>query len=269
MRRFDIREISPHRIFSGLIRRVQDIPHSVAWWGATHFVNPSRHRALDFANRHEGQRCFILANGPSLATMNLSPLAGEITFGLNRIYLLFDRLPFKPTYFACVNELVLEQFSDEIGQLPMPKFLNWNRRKLFNADDPSTNFVKLSLGLHDLFGQEFAQPLFSGGTVTYVALQIAYIMGFSEVILIGLDHSFADKGTPNIVEVRRDDKDANHFHPDYFPKGSKWQLPDLRRSELAYELGRNTFESDGRKIRDATINGKCFVFEKVSFTSLF
>lgn len=210
-----------------------------------------------------------MANGPSLGNMDLSPLAKEITFGLNRIYLLFERLDFKPTYFVCVNELLLEQFSDEIGQLPMPKFINWNRRKLFNMEDTSVNFIRLSLGLRDKFGQNFLHPLHSGGTVTYVALQIAYIMDFSEVIIIGLDHSFADKGTPNKVETRRSEVDVNHFHPNYFPKGSRWQLPDLRRSELAYETAREVYKNNGRKIFDATIGGNCPVFEKADFYALF
>ncbi len=269
MRRFDIREFSLDRIVGGVVRRVQDIPHTLAWWKNARSGSASRNSALKYANKHVGQRCFILANGPSLATMDLSPLANEITFGLNRIYLMFDKLPFTPTYFACVNELVLEQFSNEIGDLPMPKFLNWNRRSLFSSNDGSINFVKLSLGLHDTFAQEFTQPLSSGGTVTYVALQIAYLMGFSEIILIGLDHSFADQGTPNKVEVRSAEKDSNHFHPDYFPKGSKWQLPDLRRSEVAYEMARRTYESDGRRVLDATVDGKCFIFEKIKFDSLF
>ena len=30
---------------------------------------------------HQGQRCFIIGNGPSLRNMDLSPLAKEHTFG--------------------------------------------------------------------------------------------------------------------------------------------------------------------------------------------
>jgi hypothetical protein len=93
-------------------------------------------------------------------------------------------------------------------------------------------------------------------------------MGFDEVILIGVDHNFADKGTPNKTEVRTQERDDNHFHPDYFPKGARWQLPDLVRSELAYALARQAFEQDGRRILDATADGKCPVFEKAHFASL-
>ena len=268
-KRLSISEMSLSRLYGAAKRRVADIPHSLAWHIDGWQSRTNREKLHLFIGRYINQRCFILGNGPSLSKMDLSPLKDEITFGLNRIYLLFDKLVFRPTYYVCVNELVLEQFSNEISTLTMPKFLNWNRRKLFGAENDLISFVKLSLGLQDKFARDFRQPLSSGGTVTYVALQIAYIMGFSEIILVGLDHSFADKGTPNKVETRSGETDVNHFHPNYFPKGSKWQLPDLKRSELAYELARQTFEHDNRKIIDATVDGKCLVFEKADFHSLF
>ena len=101
------------------------------------------------------------------------------------------------------------------------------------------------------------------------ALQIAFFMGFKEVFLIGVDHNFKDTGIPNIVKERKSSVDHNHFHPDYFPKGSRWQLPDLPRSEMAYYLAKNAFENDGRIIRDATVDGKLEVFPKVNFFDLF
>ena len=94
-------------------------------------------------------------------------------------------------------------------------------------------------------------------------------MGFKEVILVGLDHNFVEKGRPNKTEVRAADVDESHCHPDYFTKGVKWQLPDLLRSEKAYSIAREAFESDGRRILDATVGGKCEIFDKVEFSSLF
>ena len=267
--RFSRKEMSIERILSAIGRRVMDFPHFLSWYFPTHQIMRKREQLYQFSNRHFGQRCFIIGNGPSIAEMDLSPLKGEFTFGLNRIYLAFDKLSFRPTYYVCVNELVLEQFADEIDALDIPKFLNWSRRKHFDFSAATTNFVKLSLSISDDFATSFNLPIFSGGTVTYVALQIAYIMGFSEVILIGVDHSFSDSGTPNKVEIREAVVDKNHFHPNYFPKGIKWQLPDLRRSEQAYSLARTYYEKDERRIIDATKNGKCTVFEKADFSSLF
>jgi hypothetical protein len=101
-----------------------------------------------------------------------------------------------------------------------------------------------------------------------VALQLAYYFGFSEVILIGVDHSFATKGKPNATITSQGD-DPNHFNPNYFGKGFRGQLPDLETSEIAYSMARLAFEADGRKVIDATMEGKLTVFPKVDYNSLF
>ena len=58
-------------------------------------------------------------------------------------------------------------------------------------------------------------------------------MGFEEVILIGVDHNFETKGKAKQTVISGGD-DPNHFSPEYFGKGFRWQLPDLDTSEEAY-----------------------------------
>jgi len=267
--RFQFSEISIGRIAEAVKRRVEDFPHAMAWNTNHPFTYWNQDQLKGFWNIHQGKRCFILANGPSLRNMDLSLLEGEVTFGMNRIYLLADELGFSPTYFVCINELVLDQFHHEIKNLSMPKFINWNRRSLFEPEQRDFHYLRINLGLKDHFGSDISKPISSGGTVTYVALQIAYSMGFETVVLIGLDHSFQAKGIPNRPVVRHQEKDQDHFHPNYFPKGSKWQPPDLLRSEIAYQLALEAFEADKREITDATDRGKCQVFKKGEFGSFF
>ncbi|WP_129715172.1 6-hydroxymethylpterin diphosphokinase MptE-like protein [Pedobacter sp. SYP-B3415] len=259
--RFKLSEITPGRIVEAISRRVKGLPNAMAWQSASDMKDKIR----SFHNIHKGQRCFVIANGPSLKHTNLSLLKDEYSIGMNRIYLLFNET-FKTTYHAVINELVIEQFRDELAELECTKFIDWKKRDLFKGTD--MNMLYISQALDDGFSADLSEKVYSGGTVTYVCLQLAYYMGFSEVVLIGLDHSFKDKGTPNKTEVRSGDDD-NHFHPNYFPKGVKWQLPDLLRSELAYEKARKAFEKDNRKIIDATIGGHCTVFEKADYNSLF
>jgi hypothetical protein len=123
--------------------------------------------------------------------------------------------------------------------------------------------------LNDAFQRDLTRPVVVGGTVTFVALQIAFYMGFRTVILVGLDHKYADKGPPSGTETRAADLDSSHFHPQYFPRGIKWQLPDLRRSEIDFGIARRVYEDDGREILDATPGGACQVFKKVNYASLF
>jgi hypothetical protein len=87
------------------------------------------------------------------------------------------------------------------------------------------------------------------------------------VILIGVDHSFTASGTPNRL-VTATTSDVNHFDANYFGPGVRWELPDLKMSEVAYQLAREHFEAHGREIVDATVGGKLTVFPKVNYESV-
>lgn len=226
------------------------------------------HRALlKFRDHHKGQRCFIIGNGPSLRQTDLTLLKGEFTFGLNRIYLLFPELGFKTTYLVSVNDLVLEQCATELRVLDLPKFITWRARRWLSKD-PRTIFVDTDYTGPENFTVDSTGRIFEGFTVSYVALQLAYYMGFQEVILVGVDHNFVTHGPANQAIVSQGD-DPNHFAPNYFGKGFKWQLPDLEGSERAFRLAKATYEAAGRRVWDATVGGKLTVFPKTGYDSLF
>ena len=175
-------------------------------------------------DQHRGKRCFILGNGPSLRQTDLTRLRGEYTFGLNRIYLLFPELGFPTTYLVTVNQLVIDQCADELAAVPALKFLPWTTRRQFSSVSETVYIRTYCAKPH--FSTHANQSIWSGATVTFVAMQLAYHMGFSEVILLGVDHSFTTQGKPHTAVVSEGD-DPNHFAPNYFGKGFKWQLPDL------------------------------------------
>ena len=102
-------------------------------------------------------------------------------------------------------------------------------------------------------------------------LQLAYYMGFSEVYLIGFDHSYqipADAMVRGTVIVSNN-TDPNHFHPEYFGKGFRWHDPRIDRMELAYHRSKTVFEASGKRILNATVGGKLEVFDRVQYSSLF
>jgi hypothetical protein len=227
----------------------------------------STHRLEQLENMHAGQRCFIIGNGPSLRRTDLTKLRGEFTFGVNRIYLLFPELGFTTTYLVAVNDLVLEQCAQEMQNLSLPKFFTWRARRWFKPAMDLTYLDTDFTGEED-FSASLTGRMFEGFTVTYVALQLAYHMGFNEAILIGVDHNFVTQGAANQAIVSEGD-DPNHFTANYFGKGFKWQLPDLAGSERAYKLAFAAYARAGRKVLDATIGGKLTVFPKVDFNILF
>lgn len=225
-------------------------------------------RLTELKDSHPGERCFIIGNGPSLRQTDLTKLRGEKTFGLNRVYLLFPEIGFTTTYLVAVNRLVLEQCAEEILELPNTKFIPWSFRKsLKSAPHPDTLFVPSNCARPGFVG-DVRRPFTTGATVTYVAMQIAYHMGFETVILVGVDHSFTTQGKPHETVISQGD-DPNHFAPNYFGKGFKWQLPDLESSENSYRLARQAYEKAGRQILDATIEGHLNIFPKVNYMDLF
>jgi O-antigen ligase len=266
--RIHFKDLSIPRVLGAASARIGDIPHRLSW-SFSGTANDSRELLRGYKNKHSGQRCFIVANGPSLQRTDLSRLTNEITFGLNRIYLNFKTNDFRPSYYVAVNELVVSQFYEEIQQLSMPKFINFNCHKHFQKINGEIIFIKPKLVLDDYFEPDVTKPFVFGGTVTYTTLQLAFYMGFSEVIIIGLDHKYSEKGTPNEKETRKYEHDTSHFSPEYFPKGIKWQLPDLVRSEIDFSLARKFYEKANRHIIDATVDGNCPVFDKVLYESLF
>jgi len=233
----------------------------------THPVRRDTMRRLrELRDRYQGERCFIIGNGPSLNRTDLSKLKNEFTFGMNRIFLMFEELGFSTTFFVSMNDLVIEQSVEEIQKLAIPKFVNWRARKWLQPQDDLYYLYATYAG--PKFARSAAGRLWEGATVTYVSLQLAYYFGFSEAILIGVDHSFATKGQPNATITSQGD-DPNHFHPKYFGKGFRWQLPDLETSEVAYAMARHAYEQDGRRVVDATVGGKLTIFPKADYDSLF
>ena len=217
-------------------------------------------------NIHAGQRCFVIGNGPSLQKMDLSVLRDEYTFGMNRFYLMFPELGFKTSYLVSVNDLVIEQCAQDIQKLDIPTFVSWRARQWLQPEEHLYYLYTTYVGRK--FARNAVGRLWESATVTNVSLQLAYHMGFKQVILIGVDHNFATKGKPNTTIVSEGD-DPNHFNPGYFGKGFRWQLPDLETSEIGYAMARDAFAADGREVLDATVDGKLQIFPKVEFKSLF
>jgi hypothetical protein len=213
------------------------------------------------------RRAVIIGNGPSLNQMDLSVLKGVPTFGLNRGYLLFPRIGGPTTYIVSANRYVLEQSIEEMLAGPGMKFFNWRHRRSVPKGRDDVVF------LHTVHRPGFStdlpgRGLWEGATVTYVAAQLAFHLGYRQLVLIGVDHSFSTPGPAHQL-VTSQGADPNHFDPGYFGAGYRWQLPDLEMSERAYRMAKAAYEAAGGSIVDATVGGKLTIFPKVEFSDLF
>jgi hypothetical protein len=247
-------------------RRIPELPDA--------YFHPWRRESIrrlaELKDIHKGKRAFIIGNGPSLNQTDLGRLKNEVTFAMNRFYLAFPELGFTTSYICVTNDLVVEQFAADLAALPIPKFIAWRSHRHFSQQLPITQlptFVYTSY-TGPKFSQDARGRVWEGGTVTNLALQLAFHMGIEKAILIGVDHNFVDKGEANKTIVSEGD-DQNHFMPNYFGKGVKWQLPDLDTSEIGYTFAREAYRKAGREVVDATVGGKLMIFRKVDYDSLF
>jgi len=248
------------------MRRIPELPDA--------YLHPWRRESIKrlaaLKDIHKGKRAFIIGTGPSLRKTDLNKIKNEITFGLNRSYVAFPEWGFATTYLCVTNDLVVEQFVNDINALVMPKFIAWRSRRHFSPDILLTkipNFVYTSY-TGPRFATDVRGRVWEGATVTNLALQIAFHLGIEKAILIGVDHNFASKGEANKTVVSQGD-DPNHFMPNYFGKDTKWQLPDLDTSEIGYAFAREAYRKAGREVVDATVGGKLTIFPKVDYNNLF
>lgn len=203
-------------------------------------------------DKHKGETCVVIGNGPSLRDIPVSFLRKYSTFGTNRIYLLDG---FVPTYYACVNPLVIEQFQKDIREIPA-------QAKFITDTDGWHKQIPGALKLHSAripaFSYNPEERIYEGFTVTFVCLQLAFYMGFKQVLLVGVDHSFQYQGDPNEERVMQG-ADPNHFSADYF-QGARWNNPDLMRSAAAYSQAQVIYSLAEREIINCSTHTELTVF---------
>jgi len=230
-------------------------------------------------NKFEGERAFLIGNGPSLNATPLYFLKNEITIAFNRFNLMFERLNWKPTLYTTVDERVALDNTDELndivkqldycffpdihprGCVDFRKFIQ-NRENIFWLKLVTSGFFRElpNVGLN--------------GTVANVGIQILAYLGIKNIYLVGLDANYDDHNSVK-QENKRDwksirDDDPNHFDPRYFGKGKKYHRPRINDIVLpGYQKAKKFSESIGIQIFNATVGGKLEIFDRVDFESLF
>ena len=109
-------------------------------------------------------------------------------------------------------------------------------------------------------------------------MQLAVIMGFSEIYLIGCDtaytipasvlqsgRSVADRPGEKLLFTSTADDDLNHFSPNYFGVGKKWHHPKPEQMIRHYSLAKDVLDSAGVAVFNATVGGKLDVFPRIDY----
>jgi hypothetical protein len=230
-------------------------------------------------NIHDGKRAFIIATGPSLNDLDLSKLKGEIAFGVNGTYMLAN---VDLTYFAYVSNWWHKDHLEGIRKVRCQRrFLPVEYQEELESSTPTSWYRKIMPAYHSHYGIRLPIPrglsyqpenyIHAGGTVIFVCLQLALHMGFKEVIIIGLDHSYKKSDgskiqkSPTQLDVEGDDH--SHFSKDYFKKGTSAHI-DLAAMERGYALADKAFRKEGKLILNASSRSDLKIFPRIRFDDL-
>lgn len=240
---------------------------------------PDSAKLAKLYNAFKGERCFIIGNGPSLNKHDLSLLKDEYVFAVNSFYYKTAETGFRPTFFVVEDDAVMRENIEQIRAYEAPyKFFPTNYKELHPAAE-NTYFFRMNRGFYEKSSPNYCVPRFStdaskvlycGQSVTYINLQLAFFLGFTEVYLIGMDFDYVippEHGRKGDFIYSTTD-DPNHFHKDYFGKGKTWKDPKLERVGMNYRQAKVSYEAVGRTIYNATIGGKLEIFERVDYDHL-
>ena len=221
-----------------------------------------------YKNLHSGQSCFILGTGPSLAQIDPEILSGEITFGMNLLCKTANKRGFKPSYYVAEDRHILEYCSEDIAALTSCKVFLPNYARQIIRQTPNqihVNSVRYESGKAELpcFGLNADRRIWLTGSAAYMAMQLAYYMGFSTIYLLGFDHDYKIP-SQSILSIDNEiiyrEQEQNHFPDARFPQNYIWRLPRLNMLDCAYEQARHVYEKHGRKIINCTPTSKLRLF---------
>lgn len=164
----------------------------------------------ELKDKYIGERCFIVATGPSLTIADLETIKDEYSFSMNSICKLLDQTTWRPTYYGIQDSLVYEKLEKEIqDNVTCPILVGSNLKKDFvipktyiefpfnhyyheAQKDLKKYFVK--------FSDDCYVMVYDGYSITYSLLQLAIYMGFKEIYLLGADCNYEEGKKNHIVD---------------------------------------------------------------------
>ena len=212
-----------------------------------------------YQNRHKGQRCFIVATGPSQSIEDINKLKGEITFSVNSIYTCFSDTDWRPTYYCVQDRVVYEKNCKGIDELKAAqRFISDSIPQAYRKGDilyPTNERFHHCFNGYKFrirFSDDSSKVVFAANTIVYSAIQLAVYMGFSEIYLTGCDCNYTSP--------------KKHFNHDTNEKiESKIKLDEIGNLMLAsYRAAKKYTDTHPVKIYNATRGGKLEIFPRVN-----
>jgi len=157
-----------------------------------------------FKNKHIGQRCFVIGNGPSLNKQDISLLSNEITITVSAFYKNPIVEKWQPTYYCFADPLFFDGstpvrifFQNLQQKIKMSKFLVpiytksvIENQKLLPVEQAYYTLFRGTLSNSLNYNIDLTESIPGVQSVSQLAIMWALYMGCSPIYLIGLDHDW-------------------------------------------------------------------------------
>lgn len=225
-----------------------------------------RRRIEQLKGLHQGKRCFVIGNGPSLNASDLDLIRGEYSFAANSIFKIFSTTQWRPTYYMVQDALYAKGIIKQVPEVKVQhRFISLNvMLKNFYYSSHDIGFYLDRSDVENLpqFSGDFSIKSFEGYTVLYSAIQLAIYMGFKEIYLLGVDHRYSAHKDSKGNTVKSERVSSNHFFENQ-GKQVIGPLPNLEYSGKAYEAANKVSGAYGVKIVNCTRGGELEAFQRI------
>ncbi len=238
-----------------------------------------------FRDRHRGQRCFILCNGPSVNLQDLKPLRNEIVFSVSNGYHHKDYQLIGPKYH-CVPQITygvmttddvvawFKEMDEKVGNAEL--FLSntelevVSRHQLFRDRNVSYLCMARKFGTGETGVVDISRPVPTVSSVSIMCLMIAMYMGFKTIYLLGTEHDSFVRGEykyfyePTVLRgkdmfVSSDGKLTNPIFDELQANLALW---------AQYRALKHIAENHGISVYNATQGGILDEFERVTLSKI-
>jgi glycosyltransferase involved in cell wall biosynthesis len=225
-------------------------------------------RLYELRDIHKGRRAFIIGDDPGVPIEDLEKLRDEITLASNRIFLLFSRTGWRPTYYTLTDHRVASNNKDNINSLRLKKIFSGKiggqfkgRKDVIFVNSPPDQ------------GEEnyhLVKGVRAGYSIINFNLKVAYWLGIREVYMIGVDFFHHEQSllTGKIgkdIEVDISTGEENHFRPDWQKNGGSKTINRFDRQVDESLAIKKRYEAAGGKIYNASRQTKLDIWERIEF----
>lgn len=240
-----------------------------------------------FHNIHQGEKVFIIGNGPSIKNTDLKKIKNARKMVVSNFYLHEDYNIVKPDYHCFAQFTYTDKFNEDVARKWLSDigkhsgtphfFFNISEKRLVDEcsslKEKDINYMYLDALNLDYYDEiDITNKMMCGQSVTIDCIQLAIYMGFKEIYLVGIEHSeivtgqydyFYDRDLSKVGDrdtyTSNSGKVVSRFSTQLYTRNCLWKQ---------YERLNEIIDKKGIEIYNATKGGILDIFKRIDYDLL-